>query len=301
MPISGWPGAEWRSGRSAWASSGSCCRPVLGLAVSRPTLTRLFDATGGNPMACLEIGRALQRLGGEPSPGEPLPVPTDLRALVADRLRDLRPETRELLVVCAALAQPTVDQLLTTADTETIHRALDAAQRARVLTIDGRRVRFTHPLLASVPYADLSPAARRELHRHLAALVSEPEEHARHAALAAAGPDSVVAAALELAAQHASDRGSASAGALLAELAVTRTPAGCSADLQRRRVDAAERIFRLGEPARAWEMAVAGVELSEPGPERVRGSVAARHHRVLDPGRRGDLELVSTGTRRGRR
>ena len=80
-----------------------------------------------------------------------------------------------------------------------------------------------------------------------------------------------VAAALELAAQHANDRGSASAGALLAELAVSRTPPSRPADLQRRRFDAAERIFRLGEPARAWDIAVGGVELSAPGPGRVRG------------------------------
>jgi DNA-binding CsgD family transcriptional regulator len=246
-------------------------RARLDLTVSRPTLTRLYDATGGNPMACLEIGRALQRLGQEPSPDEPLPVPTDLRALVADRLGALPPDTRELLLVCAAVAQPSIDLLLMTAEADTIHRALDEAQQARVLTIEGRRVRFTHPLLASVPYADLSPAARRRLHLHLAEVITEPEEHARHAALGAQGPDSAVAAALEVAAQHASDRGSASAGALLAELAVSRTPQSCPEDLQRRRFDAAERIFRLGEPSRAWEMAVAGVELSAPGRDRVRG------------------------------
>jgi DNA-binding CsgD family transcriptional regulator len=246
-------------------------RSRLSLAVSRPTLTRLYDATGGNPMACIEIGRALQRLGSEPSAGEPLPVPTDLRALVADRLGGLHPETRELLLVCAAIAQPTVALLRTAGPEDTMSRALADAQAARILTVDGTRIRFTHPLLASVPYADLSPSARRQLHVRLARIVTEPEEHARHAALAADGPDSTVAAALEAAAQHASDRGSASAGAELAELAVTRTPEDCVGDLQRRRFDAAERIFRLGEPVRAWDMALGGVDLTGPGPDRVRG------------------------------
>lgn len=246
-------------------------RTRLGLAVSRPTLTRLYDATGGNPMASLEIGRALQRLGRAPLPGEPLPVPTDLRALVADRLRDLRADTRELLLTCAAVAQPTVALLLTAGDEDVMCRALEEAQQARVLTIDGARVRFTHPLLASVPYADLTPDARRRLHLRLAGIVSEPEEHARHAALSADGPDATVAAALEAAAQHASDRGSASAGAELAELAVSRTPPDLVGDLQRRRFDAAERIFRMGEPTRAWDMALSGLKLTAPGPDRVRG------------------------------
>jgi len=246
-------------------------RSHLDLAVSRPTLTRLFDATGGNPMACLEIGRALQRLGAEPSPDEPLPVPTDLRALVADRLSGLQAQTKELLPLCAALAQPTRTLLLNLGDAEKVAQALAEAQQARVLICEGDRVRFAHPLLASVPYADLTPAQRRVLHSKLAEAVSEPEEHARHAALATDGPDETVAAALEVAAQHASDRGSASAGAELAELAVSNTPAHLPRDLQRRRLDAAERVFRLGEPARAFAMAESGVALSAPGPDRVRG------------------------------
>jgi DNA-binding CsgD family transcriptional regulator/tetratricopeptide (TPR) repeat protein len=246
-------------------------RSRLSLSVTRSTLTRVYDATGGNPMAGLEIGRALQRWGREPSAGEPLPVPTDLRALVADRLSGLNSDTRELLLVCAAVAQPTVALVLSTGDPDRMRDALDEAESARVLTVEGDRVRFTHPLLASVPYADLAPVARRRLHLRLAGIVTEPEEHARHAALGADGPDPAVAAALELAAQHASDRGSAAAGAELAELAVTGTPEDCVDDLQRRHFDAAERVFRLGEPVRAWDLALGGLELTAAGVNRVRG------------------------------
>src|SRR5260370_28276590 len=65
----------------------------LGQSLSRPTLTRLHRATGGNPMMFLEMARALQRRGREPDAGEPLPVPADLRLLVAERLRGLSPQT----------------------------------------------------------------------------------------------------------------------------------------------------------------------------------------------------------------
>ena len=54
----------------------------LSHALARPTLTRLHRATGGNPMMCLEMARALQRRGAEPSATDPLPVPAIFRLLV---------------------------------------------------------------------------------------------------------------------------------------------------------------------------------------------------------------------------
>ncbi len=246
-------------------------RSRLALAVSRPTLTRLHDATGGNPMAGLEIGQALQRLGREPPADEPLPVPTDLRVLVAERLDVLAPLTRELLLLCAALAHPTVETLVGLGDPELYRRALDQALAAGVVECDGERVRFVHPLLASVPYAGLTPEARRRLHLRLAAVVSDPEEHARHAALGSEEADEVIAATLEEAARRASRRGSTDAAAELAELAVARTPLEEVLHLQRRRFDAADYLFHLGDPARARAMALAGVDLAPEGGTRVRG------------------------------
>ncbi|HEY2793614.1 MAG TPA: AAA family ATPase, partial [Micromonosporaceae bacterium] len=74
---------------------------------SRPTLIRLHQATGGNPMVSLEMARALQRRGREPAVDEPLPVPADLRVLVTERLRLLSESGRQVLLVAAALARPT--------------------------------------------------------------------------------------------------------------------------------------------------------------------------------------------------
>ena len=89
----------------------------LGTTLSRPTLTRLHLATGGNPMMCLEMARSLQRRGGDPGPGEPLSVPSDLRSLVAERLEGLSAGARNVLLVAAALGQPTIE-LVTAAVTE---------------------------------------------------------------------------------------------------------------------------------------------------------------------------------------
>jgi hypothetical protein len=237
--------------------------------LARPMLTRLHQATGGNPMMCLEMTRALQRRGTELSASDPLPVPADLRVLVAERLRGLSPQTREALLLTSALAQPTLTAVAAAVgDATAAAHCLEEAAAAGLLEVDGERVRFTHPLLASIPYADLNLAARLALHERLARTVTDPEERARHAALGSAGPSSAVAAALDSAARHARRRGSIDAAAELARLALSRT-ALSDPDLLRRTVDAARYLFLLGDPAAARELLAGAVGATAPGPARV--------------------------------
>jgi DNA-binding CsgD family transcriptional regulator len=244
----------------------------LGHTFARSTLTRLHQGTGGNPMMCLEMARALQRRGREPAAGEPLPIPADLRVLVNERLRGLTEGTRQLLLYTAALAQPTTLAVsAAVGDPQESQRSFAEAIGAGVLEFDGERVRFTHPLIASIPYADLTPQQRLALHERLAATVTDPEEHARHAALATIEKSSVVAAALDIAASHARARGSIDAAAELAELAVARTPVTDREDLLRRTVDAARCLFLLGDTLRARTVLTVGLDGAPPGPGRVRG------------------------------
>ena len=242
----------------------------LSQTLARPTLTRLHRATGGNPMMCLEMARALQRRGTEPAASDPLPVPADFRALVTERLRGLSPQTREVLLISAALAQPTVTAVAAAAgDAVAAAPCLEEAVAAGVLQVDGERIWFTHPLIASIPYADLTLAARRALHERLATTVTDPEEHARHAALSSDEPSSPVAAALDSAARYARRRGSIDAAAELTQLALSRTPASDPDGKLRRTVDAARYLFLLGDPARARGLLAAGLDATLPGPARV--------------------------------
>jgi hypothetical protein len=55
----------------------------------RPILLRLHRISEGNPFVALEIARALTGQGVRPTPGEPLPVPEDLQALLGIRLAAL--------------------------------------------------------------------------------------------------------------------------------------------------------------------------------------------------------------------
>jgi hypothetical protein len=144
-----------------------------GAPVSRPELTRVQRTSGGNPFFALKL------LGRET-------LPAGLRVLVADRLATLSTEGRENVELAAALSRPTTAQV-------------DVAAAQGVLEVDGARVRFTHPLLASVAYEQV--AGKRALHARAAALVDEPEEQARHLALVADAPDEAVATALDDAAR----------------------------------------------------------------------------------------------------
>jgi DNA-binding CsgD family transcriptional regulator len=216
-------------------------RTRLGLTLPRAALVRLHDASAGNPLSALEIGRELRRRGLEPTPDEPLPVPVDLRALLRDRLARLPERTRVLLVMAAALPRPTVGLLETAiGSSDEVEANLERALRAGVIELEGEQVWFSHPLLASVCYADASPRRRRRTHARLAELVDSPEARARHRALAAEGPDEEVALTLDEAARDAIVRGAPQAAAELWEMAAHAT-AGEQQAARRQRLKAAAR------------------------------------------------------------
>jgi DNA-binding CsgD family transcriptional regulator len=237
----------------------------LGLVLPSPVLRRLHQATGGNPFFALEVAPVLQRRGRPLAGREPLPVPDSLHELIQDRLAGLPALTRVALAAAAALSQPTTT--LVEAATGA-GGALGAAADAQVVGLDGDRVRFTHPLLASAAYASADPKRRRELHRRLAALVGDPEERARHLAAATVGPDERVARALEAAAERTRRRGAPAAAAELAEHACRLTVADRPDDRLRRLLETAHYHFEAGDAARARALFEEAVALAPPGPRR---------------------------------
>ena len=113
--------------------------------------------------------------------------------------------------------------------------ALERAAREGVIVLEGSRVRFSHPLFASVCYEEAPVWRRQAVHRSLAEVVVDPEERARHLALATDGPDAAVAAELDAAAEHAAARGATAAAAGLAALAAAMTPPQSPEEGRRRR------------------------------------------------------------------
>jgi DNA-binding CsgD family transcriptional regulator len=207
----------------------------LGRSFPRPTLVRIAEASGGNPLYALEIARLAD--GGET--GASLPVPDDVRALVARRVAALPDETRNALLRTASLARPDVSLV--------DERALAPAEEAGLVrTAPQGRISFVHPLFASAVYAAAPLARRRDVHRVLAVEVADPEERARHLALSCDGPDAEAAGAVARAARGARLRGASDSAAELQELALQLTPSD-DPHLDERRFELGEQLLLAGD------------------------------------------------------
>jgi tetratricopeptide (TPR) repeat protein len=227
----------------------------LGTSLPRPLLARLADASGGNPFYALEMARALTPRG-DLEPAQPLPVPRDLEELVVSRVQTLSPPARQLALAAAATSQPTRSVLASAlyADAD-FGAALLEAEEARVLTSEDDRIRFEHPLLASVIYGSASAERRRQLHKRLALVVSDPEERARHLALCTTEPDEEIAAELEAAAALAAGRGAQEAAAELYSAAKRLTPLVHEEELTRRALGEAKALLAAGDISGARRLA----------------------------------------------
>jgi DNA-binding CsgD family transcriptional regulator len=241
----------------------------LELSLDRAALARVHESSGGNPFFALELGRELVRRGAAVVPGQPLPLPDDVRALVRDRLARLPAGARSLLLTAAALPRPTVGLLeAAVGDADAVADDLTRAVQAGVVELDGERVLFRHPLLASACSADVPPRRCRAVHARLAEVVADPEARARHLALAVEGPDETVAGALEQAAGVARDRGAPQASAELWTLAADLTPAEDGKRRRRRLLAAADLRTTAGDLAGARLLLDELAAGAPPGPAR---------------------------------
>jgi predicted ATPase len=148
----------------------------LGTAIPRPVLARIADASGGNPFYAVEIARGLS---GDASTGQPLPVPRGMSKLAMERISSLSLAAREAVLAAASLSHPTiatVSSALTAlpGDVE-VSPTIVEAEDAGVLVTERGRIRFTHPLLASAVQGSVSDERRRQMHRRLAEVVTDPE------------------------------------------------------------------------------------------------------------------------------
>jgi DNA-binding CsgD family transcriptional regulator len=242
-------------------------RARLDAAFPRPTLIRLWQSSGGNPFFALELASALQRRGGTLEPGEELPIPADLDKLLSARVDGLSASARETARAVAALADPTVP-LVEAAVGRRADAGLAEALAARILELDGVRLRFTHPLLGSAVAARQTPSRRRSLHAKLAKVAPTTEERARHLALATAESSREVASILENAARSAHGRGAPATAAELAEQALRVTPGIDVADARRRLLLAADRYAAAGDAGRATALLSQARDEAAPGVER---------------------------------
>lgn len=231
----------------------------LGRSVARPALLRIHEIAGGNPFFALELAREL----GPHGRMSELSMPGSLNDLVESRIG--RAGAGDMLLAMASLPDPTLPMVARAIGStpDQVVASLGEAEVQAVVVIEGHRLRFTHPILAHGVYSAAPPARRREMHRRLAELVTEPELRARHLALSDPSGEAETVAALDSAADIARDRGAPAAAAELLELAVR-----LGADDAQRKIRCATHYFDAGDPGRARKILDAVVAALPAGPTR---------------------------------
>ena len=199
---------------------------AVGVTFDQRVLDRIIAEARGNPLALLELPRALAttRLAGGFGTVGGHALPGRIEESYIRRLDTLGTDARLLLLLAAA--EPVGDPLLLRRASERLGIAAHAAESAGGLLEVGERVTFRHPLVRSAVYRSANGDERRAAHLALAEATdrnTDPDRHAWHLAAAAAGPDEEVAVELERSAGRAQARGGLAAAAAFLQRAVALT------------------------------------------------------------------------------
>ncbi len=164
----------------------------------------LVAAAGGLPLVLVEAANLLdadQRAGRAELP-DPLPIGRTGQRVVDLLLERLDSNVRAALLVAAAEPDGDLARIVKALTEGGLGVSeLEAAEAAGIVSLDGDRLSFRHPLMRAAAYHDASRADRRAAHRALAGtLPPDAPSRAWHLARAAVGPDESVASALDAAA-----------------------------------------------------------------------------------------------------
>jgi len=246
--------------------------------VDSPVLDRIVAETRGNPLALLELSRAVsprQVAGGFWLPGA-VRLSGGIEEHFRQRIEALPTTTRRLLLIAAA--EPVGDPALlwrAAAQMEIDAAAAAPAVEANPVEV-GSRVRFRHPLVRSVVYGSALPQERREVHAALGDatdLQRDADRRAWHRANAAPGPDEEVAEELERSAGRARARGGLAAAAAFLERATVlsvgsprrteRALAAASAKIKAGEFAAARDLLSVAESGSPDDFQQARIDLME--------------------------------------
>lgn len=184
--------------------------------LQRAVRRRLLDVSAGNPLALVELPKALSdaQLEGTDPLGEPIPVNGGIERTFGARVARLPERTRRAMLLAAAAGSEAGESIAAA-----LHRDgvgvddLRPAELDRLVTVSGGDVVFRHPLVRSVVYHRESPARRRAAHALLAEVERDVDRRAWHLAAAVAAPDQAAAAELDAAAGRALARGAPASAA----------------------------------------------------------------------------------------
>jgi hypothetical protein len=201
---------------------------------------RLLAEAAGNPLGLRELPAGLTDLQRSAQSFLPpfLPLSRRLKALYEQRIGDLPPRERTLLLMAAL--EDTGDLAAILAAGAATADDLPEAEREGVLTVDrdAGHVTFGHPLVRAAAVEMAPGHERRAAHRALAAVsAARPDQQAWHLAEATLEPDEEVAGLLDAVARRALLRGDAAGAVTVLARAADLSPAGT--DRARRIAEAA--------------------------------------------------------------
>jgi class 3 adenylate cyclase len=232
--------------------------------VSQELARWMLEATGGNPLALLELGSEAPRMSA--SPHGNLPIATSVERAYLRRAQGLSERARRVLLVMAAAGTAELGLVQHAAATLGLKPSdVEQAEAARgLVTQSANRIEFLHPLARAAIYHSASPADRRAAHRALAGVMTGPDDidrRAWHLAAAASGWDPTAATALEDAARRAREStGYAAAASAWTESARLTEPLELRAT---RLFNAAENAWLGGRSEEAVELLATARKLAE--------------------------------------
>ncbi|TQJ05755.1 AAA ATPase-like protein [Amycolatopsis cihanbeyliensis] len=206
-------GLDPDSGAKLLADRGWLPPPAVGAA--------LITATGGNPLALVELARVRSRraLVDEALVQGTVPVGARLRGWFTVQVDRLPRLSRNLLVVAAAEETGSLVTVLGAAGRLGLPAsALSAAEAEGLVDVAGGTLRFRHPLIRSASYTASSWQFRTAAHGAIAEVLEADgawERATWHRASAEPGQDEGLATALEAAATTAGGRGGIATAAVL--------------------------------------------------------------------------------------
>jgi DNA-binding CsgD family transcriptional regulator/tetratricopeptide (TPR) repeat protein len=261
-------------------------RSVVGTPLDPSALDRVLADTERNPLALVELGSQFtaEQLAERAYQLEPMPVGQRLKDRDLRRVRGLPTDAQEFLLLAAADVSGDLGLVRRVAAEAGIDAdaAEKAAESAGLIEVSAGFMRFRHPLQRAAVYYGATDADRRRAHHWLGqAAGSDDKGRMWHRAAAAASPDESLAAAIQAAAERASDRGAYTSAVGLLRRSVALTPddgrqAGREVELARAELvigrpgaaqtvanDALRRLSDSGARARAKE--ISGVALFAQG------------------------------------
>jgi DNA-binding CsgD family transcriptional regulator len=256
--------------------------PLVAAAVER-----LYEETGGNPLALLELASDASWLD-HAAPNSPLPISASIAEAFLRRASSLPEDTRRMLLLAAVGAARDVATLGRAAALVGLDMAaLGPAEDAGLVIVSTGTVEFRHPLVRSAIYGEADAGERRAAHRAFAGALPDREldKRAWHLAAAALGPDAAAAAALEEAGERARARSAYSVSTAAFERAARLNPDAAARPALL--LEAAEAALNAGLAERTADL-LDEARATAPGEplgsriEHLRGFLISRRGRVMD-------------------